>query len=168
MMLGQLDMDEGRCSAAREPLEQASRGFAAAEERTGEADADAMLALCAQTLGDTAARDQALERARTLRQSMTSRQEVYMVDIAMARIGDAAHADPKSTDRLLALAADAEHRHWLGWSLEAKLAAWELLRAERGNGASGLRRDIEITARRHGFGRILNLLARADSEPPRA
>ncbi len=168
MMLGQLDMDEGRCSAAREPLEQASRGFAAAEERTGEADADAMLALCAQILGDTAARDQALERARTLRQSMTSRQEVYMVDIAMARIGDAAHADPKSTDRLLALAADAEQRHWLGWSLEAKLAAWELLRAERGNGASGLRRDIENTARRHGFGRILNLLARADSEPPRA
>ena len=53
---------------------------------------------------------------------MTSRQEVYIVDIAMARIGDAAHADPKSTDRLLA--ADAEQRHWLGWSLEAKFAAW--------------------------------------------
>ncbi len=125
-------------SAAREHLQEASRGFAAAEERTGEADAEAMLALCAQTLGDTAARDRALERARTLRQSMTSRQEVYVVDIAMARIGDAAHADPKSAERLLALAADAEHRHWLGWSLEAKLAAWELLRAAAGRQRAGI------------------------------
>ncbi len=169
MMLGQLDMDDGRCAAAREHLQQASRGFAAAEERTGEADADAMLALCAQTLGDTAARDRALERARTLRRSMTSRQEVYMVDIAAARIGDAVHADPKSTERLLALAADAEHRHWLGWSLEAKLAAWEQLRARRADGAAALRRDIDNTARRHGFGRILQLLARDDAgAPPRA
>jgi DNA-binding winged helix-turn-helix (wHTH) protein/tetratricopeptide (TPR) repeat protein len=169
MMLAQLAMDEGRCSAAREHLQEASHGFAAAEERTGEADAEAMLALCAQTLGDTAARDRALERARTLRQSMTSRQEVYVVDIAMARIGDATHADPKSAQRLLALAADAEHRHWLGWSLEAKLAAWELLHARHADGAPALRRDIENTARRHGFGRILMLLARDDaSSPPHA
>ncbi|HUO18940.1 MAG TPA: hypothetical protein VMU44_04150, partial [Steroidobacteraceae bacterium] len=163
MMLAQLAMDEGRCSTARENLQEASRGFAAAEERTGEADAEAMLALCAQTLGDTAARDRALERARTLRQSMTSRQEVYVVDIAMARIGDATHADPKSAQRLLALAADAEHRHWLGWSLEAKLAAWELLRARHADNAPALRREIENTARRHGFGRILKLLARDEA-----
>jgi DNA-binding winged helix-turn-helix (wHTH) protein/tetratricopeptide (TPR) repeat protein len=169
MMLGQLDMDEGRCAAAREHLLLASRGFAAAEERTGEADADAMLALCAQTLGDRAARDQALERARTLRRSMTSRQEVYIVDIEMARIGDATRADPKSTERLLALAADAEHRRWLGWSLEAKLAAWELLRARQADGAPALRREIENTARHHGFGRILKLLARDDAgSPPHA
>jgi tetratricopeptide (TPR) repeat protein len=168
MMLGQLDMDEGRWSTARERLEQASRGFAAAEERTGEADSEALLALCAQTLGETAARDRALERARTLRQSMTSRQEVYIVDIAMARLASPSHLEPKAVDQLRALAADAERRHWMGWALEAKLAAWELLRAEPGNGASGLRRDIENTARRHGFGRILGLLARADSEAPRA
>ena len=58
MMLAQLDMDEGRWSSACERLQRASQGFAAAEERTGEAGADAMLALCAQALGDTAARDQ--------------------------------------------------------------------------------------------------------------
>jgi DNA-binding winged helix-turn-helix (wHTH) protein/tetratricopeptide (TPR) repeat protein len=168
MMLAQLDMDESRWSAARERLEQASRGFAAAEERTGEADAQAMLALCAQALGDAATRDRALDRARTLRQSMTSRQEVYIVDIAMARLGSASHADPKPPDRLLALAADAEHRHWISWALEAKLAAWALLRARHAEGADGLRRDIESTARRHGFGRILKLVARADSDPARA
>jgi tetratricopeptide (TPR) repeat protein len=160
MMLAQLDMDAGHWSAARERLEQASHGFAAAEERTGEADAEAMLALCAQALGDGPARDQALERARTLRRSMTSRQEVYLVDITLARIGDASHADPKSTERLLALASDAERRHWLGWSLEAKLAAWELLDARHADSAPALRRDIENTARQHGFGRILKRLAR--------
>ncbi|HEV2285993.1 MAG TPA: tetratricopeptide repeat protein, partial [Steroidobacteraceae bacterium] len=169
MMLAQLDMDEGRCAAAREHAQQARRGFAAAEERTGEADAEALLALCAQTLGDRAARDQALERARTLRRSMTSRQEVYMVDIALARIGNAGRADPQSSERLLALAADAERRHWLGWSLEAKLAAWELLRAQRADSAPALRREIESTARHYGFGRILRLLARDDpGAPPRA
>jgi len=163
MMLGQLDMDEGEWSSARERLQQASHGFAAAEERTGEADADALLAICARALGDTVVGSAALQRARTLRQSITSRQEVYVVDIALARIGDGAHTDPKSTERLLALAADAERRIWLGWSLEAKLAAWELLRERHAEGAPALHRDIETTARRHGFGRILKLLARDDA-----
>jgi DNA-binding winged helix-turn-helix (wHTH) protein/tetratricopeptide (TPR) repeat protein len=166
MMLAQLDMDEGRWRTARERLQQASRGFAAAEERTGEADAEAMLALCAQGLGDATGRDRALERARTLRQSMTSRQEVYVVDIAMARLSNASHADPKAADRLLALAADAEQRHWLGWSLEAKLAAWELLRAQQADGAPRLRGEIEGTARGHGFGRVVKLLARDDADSP--
>jgi len=161
MMLAQLDMDEGHWGAARERLEQASRGFAASEERTGEANAEALLALCAQILGDTAARDQALERARALRQSITARQEVYVVDIAIARLA----SDPKSVERLLALAADAEHRHWMGWALEAKLAAWELLRERHASEADNLRRDIESSARRHGFGRILGLLAQHDANP---
>jgi len=167
MMLARLDMDEGQWSAARERLRQASQGFAAGEERTGEADAEAMLALCAQQLGDPVARDQSLKRARTLRQSITSRQEVYVVDIALARL-DAPQAAPKSVDRLLALAADAEQRHWLGWALEAKLAAWELLHAQHAVGAETLRRDIESTARRHGFGRVLKLVARLESSPPSA
>ncbi|HLJ39400.1 MAG TPA: winged helix-turn-helix domain-containing protein [Steroidobacteraceae bacterium] len=167
MMLAQLDMDEGQWSAARERLRRASQSFAAGEERTGEADAEAMLALCAQQLDDAVARDQALERARTLRQSITSRQEVYGVDIALARL-EAPQAAPKSVDRLLALAADAEQRHWVVWALEAKLAAWELLRGEHRSGADGLRRDIERTARQHGFGRILRLLARPDSLPSHA
>jgi hypothetical protein len=46
MTLAQLDMDDSRWSAARERLRAAARGFAAAEEQTGEADAQAMLALC--------------------------------------------------------------------------------------------------------------------------
>jgi DNA-binding winged helix-turn-helix (wHTH) protein/tetratricopeptide (TPR) repeat protein len=164
MMLAQLDMDDGQWRTAHERLQQASHGFAAAEERTGEADAEAMLALCEQALGNAAARDRALARARTLRQSITSRQEVYMVDIALARLGDPAHPDPSAAaDKLLALGADAGRRHFLAWSLEAKLAAWELQHAQTAAGgaaASALHLEIETTARQHGFGRILKLLQR--------
>lgn len=164
MMLAQLDMDERRWNAARERLERARRGFAAAEERTGEAQANAMLALCAQASGDTAVRNQALQRARVLRESMTSRQEVYGVDIVMARLDAASHADGSSAERLLALAADADRRHWTAWALEAKLAAWQLLRARHGRGSQALYRDIDETARRKGFGRILRLLKQPPSD----
>jgi DNA-binding winged helix-turn-helix (wHTH) protein/TolB-like protein/Tfp pilus assembly protein PilF len=156
MMLAQLDMDETHWAAGRDKLREASRGFAAAELRTGEADAQALLALCAQALGDTAERDAAVDRARTLRQTITSRQEVYVVDIALAQIG--ARTDAVSAQKLLTLATDAERRQFVPWALEARLAAWRLLQL-RGTGAQdALRGEIEKTARQKGFGRILRLL----------
>jgi DNA-binding winged helix-turn-helix (wHTH) protein/TolB-like protein/Tfp pilus assembly protein PilF len=156
MMLAQLDMDETHWAAGRDKLREASRGFAAAELRTGEADAQALLALCAQALGDTAERDAAFDRARTLRQAMTSRQEVYVVDIALAQIG--ARTDAANAQKLLTLATDAERRQFVPWALEARLAAWRLLQL-RGTGAQdALRGEIEKTARQKGFGRILRLL----------
>ncbi|HEY2678671.1 MAG TPA: winged helix-turn-helix domain-containing protein [Steroidobacteraceae bacterium] len=158
MSLAQLDMDNAQWNAARERLRRASRGFAAAEEHTGEADALAMLALCAEALGDAEERDRAAERARTLRQAITTRQEVYVVDIALARLAEQSRQYAAAVDKLIALAADAERRHWIGWSLEAKLAAWELLRARDPRSAGALRGEIEATARKHGFERILNLL----------
>jgi DNA-binding winged helix-turn-helix (wHTH) protein/tetratricopeptide (TPR) repeat protein len=175
MMLAQLDMDEGRWGTAAEQLRRAVRGFAAAEERTGEADAQALLALCAQALGNTTERDQAAGQARKLRQSITSRQEVYGVDIAMARLAGETPARAAAVQKLLALAADAGKRHWLGWALEAKVAAWELLRA-RGTDPAGanpaaaesLGREIRQTAREHGFGRILNILDAASAPGARA
>jgi len=162
-MLAQLDMDEERWSVARERLQRASRGFAAAEERTGEADAQALLAVCEHALGNSAGSEQALERARTLRGSMTSRQEVYAVDIALARLDRDGRGDTTvATQRLLALAADAEHRRFIGWSLEARVAAWQLLHERQAAAARALREDIEKSARQHGFGRILTLLAHGD------
>jgi hypothetical protein len=163
-----LDMDDARWSAARERLRSAARGFAAAEVQTGEADAQALLALCAQALGDTAERGQAAERARKLRQSITSREEVYIVDIALAQLSGEMRKDDAAVEKLLAVAADAEQRHWLGWSLEAKLAAWELLneRVAGSGAANALRLEIETSARQHGFGRILNIVQRRDAGRP--
>lgn len=164
MTLAQLDMDDSRWSAAWERLRTAAHGFAAAEAQTGEADAEAMLALCAQALGDSAERDQAAERARRLRQGITSKQEVFGLDIALARLAGETHKDGAAVEKLMSLAADAERRHWLGWSLEAKLAAWELLHAQDAGSATAkaLRAEVETSARQHGFGRILNILQRRD------
>jgi len=158
MTLAQLDMDEKHWGTARDKLREASRGFAAAELRTGEADAQALLALCAQAQGDNAERDSALDRARTLRQAMTSRQEVYVVDIALAQVAAATHTDGAALDKLLALATDAERRRFMAWTLEARLAAWRLMRM-RGMGASdALHAEVDRTARRYGFVRIVRLL----------
>jgi hypothetical protein len=163
MTLAQLDMDEARWSAAQEQLRQASHGFEAAEQRTGEAEAQALLALCAHAMGNSAGRDAAADRARKLRQSITSVQEVYGVDIALAQLAGEADNDASAEEKLLAMAADAERRQWPGWSLEAKLAAWRLMEA-RGASATALRRDIETTARQHGFGRVLHLLRQSEAE----
>jgi hypothetical protein len=160
MTLAQLDMDDGRWPEAAARLRQASEEFAAAEENTGEADADAMLALCSQRIGDTASRDQAAKRARTLRQSITSRQEVYVVDIALALLAGRSGTDKSAVQNLMVLSADAGRRHWLAWSLEAKLAAWELLNSRGAAAAAALRTDIDDAARAHGFGRVRKLLRR--------
>ena len=155
VMLAQLDMDERRWTEAQGRLQKASRGFAAAEERTGEANAQAMLALCEQALGHPRERDQAHARAQVLRELITSHQEVYIVDIALAQLGSKERPNAAAAvDRLLALAADAERRRFVGWSLEAKLAAWEL-QSEQPGGGLMLHKEIERIARVHGFGRIL-------------
>jgi hypothetical protein len=62
------------------------------------------------------------------------------------------------------MAADAERRQWPRWSLEAKLAAWRLMQVRGASAAVALRREIETTARQHGFGRVLNLLRQSDTE----
>jgi hypothetical protein len=136
-------------------------GFAKAEVNTGEADAHALLALCADALGDTAARDRAAARAKELRRGITERLEVLVVDWALAvlraRSGDAAGiAD------LRAMADDAEQRHWLGWALESRLAAVEALRNRHDPAADALAAEVAATARAKGFGWVL---ARLDKEP---
>lgn len=160
MILARLDMDDRHWHQAADRLRLASRDFAAAEEKTGEADADAMLALCAQANGDTTERDQSRNRALALRQSITSRQEIYGVDISLALLAGRTHSDASAAQKLLALASDASRRHWLAWSLEAKLDAWELLSSTGDSTAAALRADIDSAARAHGFGRILKLLRR--------
>jgi DNA-binding winged helix-turn-helix (wHTH) protein/tetratricopeptide (TPR) repeat protein len=149
MMLGQLDMDQGRYTEARSRLEHARDGFAAAEARTGQADAEAMLALCDEALGMPKERDAALAEARDLRRSITSRQEVYVVDIALAALGSESRGHARAIAALEELAADAERRRWLAWSLESSLVAWRLARdSHDAPHAARLRLRIESEARR--------------------
>ena len=140
MTLAQFDLDAGNWAAACERLERARAGFAAAAERTGEADAAALLAQCEQGRGDHAARDRTLTRVRELRSTITARQEVYGVDIALARLGT---PEGEAVQKLLRLSADAEQRHFVGWALEARLAAWQLAQA---HGSAAGRRAARTAA----------------------
>lgn len=158
MTLGQLDMDDGRVANACALLSQARDGFAAAEERTGEADASALLAQCEQARGDLKASEAALTHAKDLRRAITARQEVYLVDIVSARLSG---NGPDALRALLKIAADAEQRRFVGWALEARLAAWQVAQARALPETSRLRGELDSDARQHGYGRILRLLAHA-------
>jgi tetratricopeptide (TPR) repeat protein len=157
MTLAQIDLENAGCAQALDGLKSAIAAFAAGGEKTGEAQAEALQALCAQDLGDVAGRDRSIARARALRAGITAREEVYIVDIASAQIGFATDAHNDVIARLNDMAADALGRHWLAWALEAKLAAWRLAeRSGEKDVAAKLRSELEQSARKHGMGRILN------------
>jgi DNA-binding winged helix-turn-helix (wHTH) protein/tetratricopeptide (TPR) repeat protein len=169
MMLAQLQMDDSQWPAARALLTEVRRDFAANEMQSGEADAVAMLALCAQALGDVAARKEATARARKLRDSITSRQEVFFVDIALAQVD--ARQNGTGVGPLLELANDAEQRHFIAWAAEARLAALQVMGARQEGSASfqALRVKLENDAQRDGFGRVLHRLhILAASAPPQS
>ena len=159
LVLGQLDLEASRWTEARDLLRSAAQQFAATEARTGEADADALLALCAQELGDRPERDRTSTRARALRANITSRQEIFIVDIALAQLADTPHERNLALSHLRELAVDAQKRDWINWWLEAQLAEWRLLKSG-GNDAAAkqLHDDLNSAARQSGFGRIVSLV----------
>jgi tetratricopeptide (TPR) repeat protein len=156
LMLAQIDMEQVHCEKALVRLGKAIEGFAKNETKTGQAEAEALRAACYQQIGDPRQRDAALARAQALRAGITSRLEIYIVDIVSAQLGFAEGRHRDAIARLNALAVDAAHRHWLRWSLEAQLAAWQLAQSNGDRGsAMRLRKDLEKTARDHDMGRIL-------------
>ena len=159
LVLGQIEFDAAHWKPAQQQLRDAAKAFALADARTGEADAEALLALCAQALSEPAERDRAAARARALRTSITSRQEVYTVDIALARLATGGQQRGEAIAKLRELAADAERRHWITWSFEARLAEWQLLHSGSDvASAARARAQLEAAARARGFNRILTLL----------
>jgi hypothetical protein len=143
---------------------RASRVFSTDGAQTGEADAEALLALCADALGDAVDRDRAIARARSLQTTITSKQEVYFVAIALAQLAAGSEQRSAALARLRELALDAQRRHFIAWSLEAKLAEWRILRSQgEPAAASRLRAELAEEADKHGFRRIIALL----DEPPR-
>jgi hypothetical protein len=164
LTLGQIDLEGGRCATALPRLTQAIDEFGKFESHTGQAEAEAFSALCYQQLHDAPRRDAALARARALRAAITSRLEVYTVEIVSAQLGfsDGRHRDAMA--QLNALAADAAHRHWLRWSLEARLAAWQLAQAHGERRAAALLAEsLAKTAAQHHMGRILKRIGQPQS-----
>ena len=160
LVLAQVEMEDGHCPQATERLNNAMGSFKVAALTSGEANIEAILALCQQQAGNARQRDAHLARAVQLRRSITSRQEVYFVDIVAAQFGASGVATQDPLTQLMALAADAERRHWVTWSLEAKLAAWQFAKAHGDKTtAARLGTELQTSAAAHGMGRILAIMA---------
>ena len=86
------------------------------------------------------------------------------MDIALAQLAVGSEERSAALTRLRELAVDAQRRHFLAWSLEAKLAEWQILRSQGDAAAAArLRTELKEEAHKHGFRRIIALL----DTPPR-
>ncbi|MGI8839604.1 MAG: winged helix-turn-helix domain-containing protein [Caulobacteraceae bacterium] len=162
MLEGQIAAGEGRPAEAAVHLEAARRAFAGAEMTTGEAVASSLLALSYAALDRPAARDAAAQRAVELRGRITEREEVFGADIAAAQLRGRMGQPEQAIVTLAALADDAQRRRWVGLSLDARLAALDVLvRVGETVRARTLRQDLAASARRSGFVWVLQRLPSA-------
>lgn len=153
LMLGQIAMGRHQWNDAKQVLQKSSAGWAAAKAASGEATASALLALCADALHETAARDHAAARARALREQVTQRAEVFELDVALAELQAADGQREEALMSLRGLAGDAAKRNWSGLAFEARLAELRVL--ERGADLVAIksaREALIADARKAGFG----------------
>ncbi len=150
--LADIDMRQGKYAEARERLLRAIDKSISGEFITGEVTGQALLALCYAALNEPEKRDEAVRRARELRSRITARGEVVAADIALAQLQGLVGERDVGVAKLRGLAADAENRRWLAYSLEAQLAELQLLeRPPVARDAAELRRRITVVAEQHGF-----------------
>jgi hypothetical protein len=119
------------------------------------AEADALIALCYQRLGDSVARDRATAQATNLRQRITEHRSGFDVDLALARLQGETGKRAVGVAKLQALATDADKRYWMASALEARLAVYRLLAQGHDPAAAALHDKIAATAKSHGFKWVL-------------
>lgn len=159
LILASIEAGNGDWAQARDLLLVSIDGWKKADLATGEAVAESQLALCEDALGDSAARDRARDRAKTMRKSIDERGEMFALDVALARL-DGTAGEPV----LRELAADSSRRDWIENSLEAKLALRDVQRTHGANAdANATGEQIRAVAKAHGFGWILMRLDRASA-----
>jgi len=157
--LAKIDFGQGQFAAAAGRFESAARYFAEGERFAWEAIAQAQLALCYHALKRSEHRDRAAARSRELRSAITTRVDAATVDILLTQLKGMSGQRREAISRLLEFAQDAQKRYWIARALDAKLAAVGLLDEENDPSAAQLRKEVEQTARQHGFGWILARLS---------
>jgi len=157
--LAKIDFGQGQFAAAAGRFESAARYFAEGERFAWEAIAQAQLALCYHALKRSEYRDRAAARSRELRSAITTRVDAATVDILLTQLKGMSGQRREAISRLLEFAQDAQKRYWIALALDAKLAAVGLLDEENDPSAAQLRKEVEQTARQHGFGWILARLS---------
>lgn len=168
LVLGQIAMGRKQWPMARDMLQKSLQGWTAMNQTPGVATATALLALCADAMGDTATHDKLAAQARALRGGVTERAEAFTLDVALAELQAAADRRDQGLASLRALAGDATRRNWVGLAFEARLAALRVL--ERGSDASAAestRAALVADARKAGYGWVAQRAVPASSEPQR-
>jgi DNA-binding winged helix-turn-helix (wHTH) protein/tetratricopeptide (TPR) repeat protein len=148
LTLGQIEMSRRDWRAAAVRIDRASQLFTRSDIVTGEALAASLLALCDQATDQAAQAAGEANRAKALRSRMTERQEAMTTDIALAQYRGRTGQRGQALGMLNALAADAQHRQWVSWALEAKLAAIEFMAPAA---AARARHELAARARQSGF-----------------
>jgi hypothetical protein len=113
--------------------------------------AEALLASCRAAQHQEARSKEALERARELRSSVTSRSEVFLADLVLAKM----QAGDRAVAALHALAESAQQSQWFAYSLEARFEEWRALERLRDPGAKALRLNVEAAAKEKEFNWVL-------------
>lgn len=168
-VLGQIAMGRGQWVEARAALQQALQGWSALKEVPGEATSAALLAVCADALHDTAARDQLAAQARSLRARVTARAEVFELDVALAELQGTTGQPEASLAALRTLATDATQRQWPGLAFEARLAELRVLEHGGDRAAIAAARTALLADARHsGFGWVAQRAAGATPTPKHA
>jgi DNA-binding winged helix-turn-helix (wHTH) protein/tetratricopeptide (TPR) repeat protein len=153
---GQIEIGRRHWPAARESLEHAISEFMVTADAGGEANAQGLLALSDAAMEKEADSAGAAARARELRTRINQRQQVFVVDVALAQLRGRGGERDAAVSALRELASDAERRQWFSLSLEAKLAAWQQLQeGDDTAAAASLRRAIETEAKQRGFNWVL-------------
>ncbi len=155
MALAQIDMAHQQWQVARARLMDAFEVSRHAGLSTGEADAEASLALCEQALGDAAAREKAAANTRELLKGISERGETFEVRIALAELDGLTGNRDAALASLRELAADAQERQWVEWSLDARLSAVNVLGKADDSAAAKMRGELETDARKYGFGWVV-------------
>jgi DNA-binding winged helix-turn-helix (wHTH) protein/tetratricopeptide (TPR) repeat protein len=159
LVLGQIAMGRRQWAQARDRLQAALKDWTASEATAGQANTEALLAICYAELGDAKARDHAIAQARDLRSRVNQHQEVFYLDIALAELQAYTGKPDEAIATLSALADDAAKRRWIGLAFEARLAAQRVL--DRGPStavAEQSRAALLADARQAGFGWVTQRL----------
>jgi hypothetical protein len=91
---------------------------------------------------------------------------VFVADVALAKLHAPAGEKARAAESLLALAADAEKRFWIGPALEARLAAVTVMQNTNAASAEAYREQVAASARQQGYGWVLARLQASPGPAP--
>ncbi len=160
-----------RIDVARQRWAEADKRLRLAIEKSAafpiyEVNAQSMMAQCRFAQGQRTEAERALARAQELRSRITERGAVFVADVALATLHAPAGEKARAAESLLALAADAEKRFWIGPALEARLAAVTVMQNTNAASTEAYREQVAASAREQGYGWVLARLQASPGPAP--